>query len=222
MKYIKSINEYSSSNTIWYHGTPDSREVEKLGFVDKTLSVEYVSEPLLLKAHQEKMNIARKNGDDNTYFKLLDDVANFKKIHTFKKPIFLSDNYSVAKTYANPKRAFDYQNAVEKVFTIDCENCNKIVKISAFGDRFRFISVEKVKEGFINSGISEEEIDKCIDMFNFYVKDNAGIKTDTIAAIADYLGFDCVDVMGVLDSYEGGTLKSTVRMVLSPEKLKIK
>jgi hypothetical protein len=59
-------------------------------------------------------------------------------------------------------------------------------------------------------------------MFNFYVKDNTGIKTDTIAAIADYLGFDCVDVMGVLDSYEGGTLKSTVRIVLSPEKLKIK
>jgi len=52
--------------------------------------------------------------------------------------------------------------------------------------------------------------------------DDKGIKTDVIAAIGDWLGFECIDVVGVLDSYHGGNIKSTVRMVLDPTNLKIK
>ena len=59
-------------------------------------------------------------------------------------------------------------------------------------------------------------------MFNYYISDNKGIQTDVIAAIGNYLGFDCIDVIGVLDSYHGGTVKSTVRMVLNPSNVRIK
>ena len=59
-------------------------------------------------------------------------------------------------------------------------------------------------------------------MFNYYISDNKGIETDVIAAIGNWLDFDCIDVVGVLDSYHGGTVKSTVRMVLDPTNVKIK
>ena len=133
----------------------------------------------------------------------------------------MSDKHSIAKTYADPKRAFDYQNALEKVFEVAVD-CDKIAKIVATGDRFRFISIDKVRQGFINSGVSLEEIDKLISMFNYYISDNKGIQTDVIAAIGNYLGFDCIDVIGVLDSYHGGTVRSTVRMVLNPSNVRIK
>ena len=42
-----------------------------------------------------------------------------------------------------------------------------------------------------------------------------------VAAIGEWFGFDFIDVVGVLDSYEGGSTKSTVRMVFNPKDLKI-
>lgn len=71
----------------------------------------------------------------------------------------------------------------------------------------------------MNAGISESEITKVINMFNFTT--NKGIKTDVISAIGNWFGFDCIDVVGVLDSYNGGKTKSTVKMVLNPSKVKI-
>ena len=225
--FIKeSIHEYLNEQQMlkesWYHGTPDAREVEENGgFTDRTKTISYVTDPKKFDQHREKMNLAMKNGDMDTYDKLLNMTGDFKKDFTYKKPIFLCDKYSVAKTYADPKRAFDYQNALEKVYEVDIE-CDKIAKIVATGDRFRFVSIDKVRQGFINSGVSSEEIDKLIGMFNYYISDNKGIQTDVIAAIGNYLGFDCIDVIGVLDSYDGGTVKSTVRMVLNPSNVKIK
>lgn len=227
-KFISTtIKEYLNEqkellNESWYHGTPDAREIEKVGcFIHKTMTVDYVTDPNSLKELQINMKNARESGDMNLYHNLLNKVNDYKKNFTYKKPLFLSDKYSVAKTYADPQRAFDYQNAVEKIYEVDV-NCNKIAKIVATGDRFRFISIDKVKQGFINSGVSEEEIDKLILMFNYYISGNKGIKTDVIAAIGNWLDFDCIDVVGVLDSYHGGTVKSTVRMVLDPTNVKIK
>lgn len=227
-KFIRAtIKEYINKQDekiceSWFHGTPDSREIEKEGgFANKTISVEYATDPNKLKSLQKTMNDARKGGDDDLYWELLNKVPNFKKIYTYKKPLFLSDKYSVAKTYADPQRAFDYQNAIQKTYEVNVD-CGKNVRISAIGDRFRFISVDKVKKGFIDAGIPEHEIDKLISMFNFYISDNKGIKTDVIAAIGNWLGFDCIDVVGVLDSYHGGNVKSTVRMVLDPTKVKVK
>lgn len=204
------------SNKTWYHGTPDSREVEGIGgFTHKSMSVRYVSDYERFKDLQANMENARQIGDMDLYFNLLNKNIDYMDVFTYKKPLFLSDKYSVAKTYADPKRAFDYQNAVEKVFLVGV-TCSKIVEIVAHGDNFRLIPVDKVKQGFIKSGVSEDEIDKLILMFNYHVMDNKGVKTDVIAAIGNWLGFDCIDVVGVLDSYHGGGVKSTVRMVLDP------
>lgn len=206
----------------WFHGSPDVREVEKVGgFTNMKMVVDYVVDPNLYKDIQQRMKDARKTGNEDLYWKLLDEVPKLKKNYTYRKPLFLTDKFLVAKTYAVPKRAFDYQNAVEKVYEVDVD-CNNVVKIMAIGKQFRFIGVDKVKSGFMSAGISENEIDKLINMFNYYIPDNKGVKTDVIAAIGNWLGFDCIDVIGVLDSYEGGSIKSTVRMVLDPTKVRIK
>lgn len=79
-----------------------------------------------------------------------------------------------------------------------------------------------MKKGFIDAGIDEKYIDEIIKMFNYYQDNITGIKTDVIGAIGNWFKFDCIDVVGVLDSYHGGNVKSTVRMVLNPSKIKIK
>lgn len=222
MKHIKLFEQYGGkpTETKWYHGTPDGREVDELGgFKSNMTSTEYVKDIEQYKEIQASLPNLRET-DEDEYFRVLGTVSKLRERYEYKSPLFISDSYSVAKTYADPQRSFDYQNAEEKVYQVETE-CNKLVKISAYGDRFRFINVDKVKRGFINAGISEEEITKVIEQFNFSVRDKSGIKTDAIASIGNWFGFDCIDVIGVLDSYHGGTIKSTVRMVLDPTKVKI-
>lgn len=224
MKDIQKLISTTVFNTLnegWYHGTPESKKIEAAGgFINKTrLSAEYVKDLAEFRAWQDQLNILHKT-DEDAYFKLLEKADELKGRYNYVKPLFLSNNRAVASTYAVHTRAFDYQDASEKVYEVDVD-CAKSVTIIATGDRFRFINVDKVKQGFVRAGVSEQEIDKLIAMFNFYVPNNKGIKTDVIAAIGNWLGFDCIDVVGVLDSYEGGSVKSTVRMVLHPEKAQI-
>jgi hypothetical protein len=114
----------------------------------------------------------------------------------------------------------DYQNAEEKVLQVSV-NTNKGVTIVATGDRFRFIDLGKVRLGFIRAGVSEQDFDDVFNKFNWHTRDKSKIKTDSIAIIGEYFGFDYIDVLGVLDSYNGGSTKSTVRMVFNPKDITI-
>lgn len=214
------ISEDFDSKT-WYHGTPDSREIQKVGgFSKRTTTVTYVENVNGYNEHMDKLKNARQSGDDKLYHQLLSKTSDFKKEYTYNTPIFLSDKKNVASTYADPKRAFDYQGAVEKVYEVKV-NCSKKAIVFASGQRFRFLNIDPVKKGFVDSGQSEETINNLIAMFNYNVKNKRGIETDKIGAIAHYLGYDCVDVVGVLDSYHGGKTKSTVKMVFDPSNIKI-
>lgn len=215
------LHEASYIEETWFHGTPDAKEVEKQsGFSDITTSVTYVSNPTEFDELQKEMSDAREE-DFDLYFSLLQKAQQSIHRYRYKKPVFLSDKYSVAKTYANPRRAFDYQGAEEKVFEVEVD-CNKIVKIDGLGRGFQFIGVDQVKKGFMNAGVSEKEIDTLISMFNYYVSDNSGIQTDVIGAIGNWLKFDCIDVKNTLDSHHGGEIRSTIRMVLNPATVKLK
>lgn len=205
----------------WYHGSPDAREIEKQGgFTSRSIQVDYIPDPNGLMSLEQKIQSAWESGDQELYLNLLDEVPSYKEKYKYIKPLFLTNKGEVAKTYADPKRAFDYQGAKESVYEVEVD-CNRVVEIHATNDRFRFIGVDKVRKGFIDAGVSEDEIDSILLMFNYYSR-NKGIQTDTIAAIGNWLSFDCIDVIGVLDSYHGGSTQSTVRMVLDPSKVKIK
>lgn len=206
-------------NNVWYHGTYDLRQL-KSGFVNNEIEVSYIVD--IDRYDMLQTELKKYTNKEQKYFTILDDIGELHKQYKFNSPVFLTNIYKVAKTYANPHRAFDYQNSEPGVLTVSVKN-GKTATINAHGDRFRFISVDKVKEGFIKSGVSEAEIDKLIRMFNFTIpKEKKGIMTDTIAAIGSYLKFDMIDAVGVLDSYHGGSIKSTVRMVLDANDIIIK
>jgi lysozyme len=210
-----------NKDKIWYHGTPDVRNLENEGgFTKKYIDISFVDDIKAWKEKQEILKSTRERGDDDVYFKTLDTVGELKKYTKIRKPIFLTDVYSVAKTYADPHRAFDYQEAVEKVLKVKVKE-GKGVTIIAPNSRFRFIDIEKVKNGFINSGVNKNELEEIIEKLNYAEGVDSGIRTDSIAAIGEWLGFDYIDVVGVLDSYRGGNTKSTVRMVFNPSDITI-
>lgn len=205
----------------WYHGSPDARDLQaQAGFSSKFKSIDYISDVSAWKENQEGMKVARANNDEDEYWRLLDLAGTYRKQYKMKSPVFLTNKKDVAQTYTDPHRASDYQNAEPGILKTSV-NPGKNVKIVATGDRFRFIDVEKVKAGFVRAGISEDEFQNAHDKFNYYTKPGTGIKTDCIAAIGQWLGFDSIDVMGVLDSYHGGTTQSTVRMVFDPKNIKV-
>jgi len=47
------------------------------------------------------------------------------------------------------------------------------------------------------------------------------MSSETLSIIAQLLKFDIIDVVGVLDSYHGGNIKSTVRIVFDPKRITI-
>lgn len=217
----KFLREGLKNDDIWYHGTPDVRALEKIGgFSERTNTIRYVKDLEAFNEIQSKMKVAVESGNEDAYHKLLDLIGKVYDEFKMRKPIFLTNDYNVAKTYADSRRSFDYQNSVEKVLKVKVTT-NKGVTINAVGDRFRFLNLDKVKKGFINAGVDRDELNKTISRFNFYVKNDEGIKTDVVAAIGEWFGFDYIDVVGVLDSYEGGSIKSTVRMVFNPNDIKI-
>ena len=224
MKSIKTLLREGLINEgidVWYHGTPDVRSLEQDGgFTKRTLNTDYISDMDAYYELQDRLKVARESGEEDEYFRLLDEMPKLKKTFTIRKPIFITDKYNVAKTYADASRSFDYQNAQEKVLQVRVKG-GKGVTIVATGDRFRFIDLGKVKRGFMNAGVDEKEFDEVFEKFNWHVRDKTKIKTDSIAIIGEYFGFDYIDVVGVLDSYEGGSTKSTVRMVFNPSDIEI-
>lgn len=206
--YINKFHE--SKNTKWYHGTPDARGILENGLSHRKESVRYIKDLELYNTLREKLRIYREV-DEDKYFDALDKIGKTKGDYTYDIPIYMSDNFSVAKSYSTDKSPFDYQNSVPKVFTLSVDS-GKTLVIDAYGDRFRMLNLEHIKRGFVKSGINITKIEDIISRFNFWVK-GENMSTDTLAAIAHYLGFDCVDVNGVYDSYNGGHIKSTIRMV---------
>lgn len=217
--YQQLIQE--SSEKIWYHGTPDVKDLElDGGFGEQTLSVEIIKDIDAYANVMSKMERARESKDEDLYFKILDSIPSYKDYFKMKKPFFLTNVLSVAKTYADPNRAFDYQNAKEKIFKVESDPGKNIV-IDGRGARFRFIDVSGVKSGFTNSGITSDDFDRALAKFNFMLRDKTKIKTDMIAALGNFFGVDTIDVKNVLDSYNGGTKQSTVRMVLNTNLIKL-
>lgn len=190
----------------WYHGTPDVREVEAFGkFIQRSESSLVVTNLDAWKNAQEKL-------------RTLDYEKNNQEYASWKKPVFLTNMRSVAKTYADDTRAFDYQNAVPKCLEVSVVD-GSLVSIHANGSKFSSLPYDAVSKGFERSGVNIEAFDEALLMLR--VQSGKGIYTDAVSRLAQHFGFDMVDVIGVLDSYQGGDVRSTVRMVFDVRNLKI-
>jgi hypothetical protein len=218
MNIIEIINEELKQ---WYHGTPDVRDIKTAGaFTPRTDTTTYISDPQKWDEQQVEMNNAKKSGNEALYFELLHEHGKLVKDLTFKKPIYFTGNRSVARTYANPWRAFDYQNSEPSVLMAKIDDSGKILTIPAHGDNFRGINSDIVKKALMADGVSENVINDFYRKFQFWVS-NGRMTAETLGIIAQLLKYDIVDVLNVIDTHTGKGAPSTVRMVFDPSRIKI-
>lgn len=217
----EEINKHLNEEDVWYHGTPDERDLKQTGsFTNRTNTTDYISDPNQWHELQKQMGDARSSGNEDQYFELLDQAGKLRKSLTYNKPIYFTNNRSVANTYADEKRAFDYQNSIPSILKVEIDDSGKVLEVPAYGERFRGIKADIVRKALLDNGISNEVIDKYFNMFTTNIRDG-NMTSETLGIIAQQIGFDIIDVLGVLDSYHGGNTKSKVRMVFNPSKVKI-
>jgi hypothetical protein len=136
------------------------------------------------------------------------------------KPVFLSDSYGMAKTYADDTRAFDYQNANPEVFKAMTAP-QRVLDVDAGGADFRGIDLGAVRRGLSNAGIPEAQIEEAIS--GVRVRNDGKIRTDDLAKISKALGFEATDISRVRDAYSNNAKSrpGTVRMMLDPSSISI-
>jgi len=218
MNIIDIINEEIKQ---WYHGTPDVRDIRKSGsFSLRTDTTTYLTDPQKYDEIQTEMSKAKAAGNEKLYWELSHELSPLVKDLTYRKPIYFTGNLGVARTYTNPWRAFDYQNSEPSVLTAKINDSGKVLTISAFGESFRGIDTNIVKNALMKDGVQEPIIDYYFDIFRFWINDGR-MSSETLGIIAQLLGYDIVDVLGVKDSYRGGKTNSTVRMVFDPSRIEI-
>lgn len=199
---------FEITSKIWYHGTPDKRELSD-GFIQKQHPVQYITD--LKKYEQLKNELKNKSSNDSDYFNLLDQISNIKKYKKIPKATFFTDDISVAKTYADDKRAWDYQKAEPHIYkaTLDL---GKSVTINAKGNKFSNIPMNEIIKHFPN------------DLIMTYLpelENRSRIKSDEILTLAYESNYDSVIFNNVIDTYSGSGKISTVVAIFDPSRIKI-
>jgi len=212
-----------NESKIWYHGTPDSREIRKTNsFTTRYQTRQIIKDINKYSETQSNLKKARVDGNKDLYFKILDTVQNTYGEIRFKKPIFFTDNSGVANTYTDPFRAFDYQNSEPSLLKVEINENGKKLEVPAYGYLFRKIEPKMLKDALVRDGVLESEVDKYFNMFIQHIGGRGNkLSTEDSGIICQLLGYDIVDFIGVLDSYHGGSTRSTVRMIFDAERIKI-
>ncbi len=208
----------ATSNSTWYHGTPELQKISE--FEGRTLSVDYLTDPEKWMAIQDQMQKVESGSDE--YMDLIHAAGNLRQHKNVRSPVFLSNQYPIAKTYADDRRAFDYQAAVPGVIPVEVAPGNTLT-INGRGQSFRGITIDSVRQGLSQAGIDEPTINREIAQFTHQLRgDGDKLSTNSLAAIVDELGFDIIDVTNIKDNYMGGGPPATVRMVMNPSLISIK
>jgi len=203
----------------WYHGSP---EVQKFSgeFENRTLNIDYITDPEKWEKVQTMLTHFESGSDE--YMELLDAAATLRANKRVRSPVFLSSMHSVANTYADDHRAFDYQSAVPGVVPVEVADGNTLT-INGAGQNFRGITIDAVRDGLRKAGIDDETIEREIAQYSHQIRGDGGkISTHSLAAIVDDLGFDIIDVTRIKDNYKGDGPLATVRMVMNPSLIKVR
>jgi hypothetical protein len=208
------LTDLFESPTIWYHGTPDGQDFTG-SFESRTVSTGFITDPEKYQQLQTEME-ALHGVDQDAYFKVLDQAGKLKVQKSVRKPIFFSNKSSVANTYADDARSFDYQAADPKVISTTIDDAPTL-KVNAHGQNFRGIEVNSVISALVNSGIDQEKATAVMGHFSDNISAAGNkISTDRLAVISQMFDFSIVDVHGVKDNYNGGGPAGIVRMVFDP------
>jgi hypothetical protein len=175
-----------------YHGSPDARALRAAGQFEPRTTTVSVRDP-------QTGEIARE---------------------TVPSPTFFSTDRRTASSYADPHRAWDYQNA-EPAVVAASTSPTRVLDVDGGGQRFRGIDRQSVRAGLIAAGTPEAEADAVIArVFNGGRPDR--MSTDDLSYVAHQLGFDAVDVANVVDDYMGRAKPTTVRMMMRPDQIALR
>lgn len=133
-------------------------------------------------------------------------------------PYFFTDNSRVASSYADDRRAFDYQNAEPEVIQAYVKDGGNDLVIDAKGAQFRGIKIEDLLEAFPD-GPAKDNLKLKLSRSPEFVRDGV-VSTDNIGALAKQFGKSGVVIRNVRDSYSGEGPKSTVRMVFGANNIR--
>jgi hypothetical protein len=204
-----------------FHGTPDVRDLRAAGaFEQMTQGASRISD---LDAWQrlgqqiEDVGSTTPQGIDLaiTRSKLLEQQR-------VNKPVFATPDRRTAATYADDTRAFDYQRAEPAIVSMQ-SSPQRILDVNAGGSDFRGISLERVKNGFNDAGITDAEIDDAISRYIVAPRSDGKVSTNDLSAVSQSLGFDAVDIANVRDAYNNNNRASpaTVRMLFNSDQINI-
>ncbi len=201
----------------WYHGTPELNKFD--GFKDKTINVEVIQDlDQYLKLSEE---MTQYTSEDDKYFDILNKLVSLKKYVTIPAPIFLTDSRGVALSYADDKRAYDYQEAEPGVIEVEVKKSPDIT-IDAHGGTFRGISTKRLQGALKKNGLSEDTIDVIIRTTDRSGQIPDKVSTDGLAIIMHELGYVVADIKNVIDDYNAKGRPATVKMVMDRSLIVVK
>jgi hypothetical protein len=208
------LNElFESKEPVWYHGTPELQNF-KDKFENRTMVIRYITDYSVWSAAQQQLTAH--NVGDPEYKEAMQIVQNAIINKSIRSPVFLSNNRAVANTYADDKRAFDYQAAISGIIKVMVAPA-RTLRVDGKGQNFRGITKESVAVA-LSDNMSQQQIADTFEHYQLHIRSNGDkISTMTLAAIADDLGYEIIDVVNIMDNYNGKGPTATVRMVLNTD-----
>lgn len=129
---------------------------------------------------------------------------------------FFSDDFKTANTYADDRRAFDYQNADPEVIRAFIRSESPFV-VDAKGARFRYIESDLVRDAIVANvpdGPKRDNMLRAIDV------GDGNWTTDQLVDFSNRWGFDGIEVRNVVDDYNGKGKPSTVKVATNPANIR--
>lgn len=136
------------------------------------------------------------------------------------KPVYFTRSQRVARTYADPHRAFDYQGSVPGIITRNLEARHpRFMQVDAGGGHWSNMTVDMMK-----AAVPPEDHEELMGHIDRYIGEKAHrghIMTDDVAKLAHKMGFHGFHIRNVHDDYntEDHT-KTTDVLGVFPEHLK--
>lgn len=143
------------------------------------------------------------------------DAGEFEEV---LKATYLSPDRSLASTYADPRRAWDYQGAEPEVMALRMSEGN-LLEVNAGGKKFNEVPLNKVRDQ-IPEG-KRGEFDAIVSTYaDPTLSEQGKIRTGDLEIAANKLGYDGFRIKNVIDTYSGKGRPSEIVAVFDPARIR--
>ena len=132
---------------------------------------------------------------------------------------YVTPDQSVARSYADPERAWDYQNAEEGVLPLRVMD-EGLLEIDAQGKRFNQLPLERVRDQIPES--QRAAFDDLVDQYAdpMLLTNEGSMRTGDLEVIANKLGYPGFRIRNVRDTYSGGGRPTEIVAVYDPARFR--